>query len=253
MCDIIIKYKGVKMKDNNRVALYIDAENISPKHVDKLIEEASNYGDVIIKRAFADWSQSTVASWKQYLSKYSITADQQFAPVKGKNSSDISLIISAMVALFERGVDVFCLASSDSDFTRLVQEIRERGKTVVGFGADHTVQEFVNAFSEFIYLHSATAESDSSASGKTSSKKKSEAFLSKARQSALFEIIDRLIEAYGKAYYSQIGNEMKNKYSDFIPKNYGCKSMKDFLSRALDKSQKYSIAVEGNVMSVHHR
>lgn len=238
------------MKDNNRVAVYIDAENISTKHASKLMEEASTYGDVIIKRAFADWSHNQVSPWKEQLNKYSITADQQFCAVKGKNSSDISLIISAMVTLFERDIDVFCLASSDSDFTRLVQELRERGKTVVGFGTGQTVEQFVNAFSEFIYLDSPTAE-ETQPSTKTASKPKP--FLSKARQSALFEIIDRLIELHGKAYYSQIGNEMKNKYSDFIPKNYGCKSMKDFLSKALAKSNKYSIAVEGNVMSVHHK
>ena len=140
------------MKENKRVALFIDAENISAKYADKLLQESASYGDVIVRRVFADWSSPNVIAWKGVVARHSLIAEQQFSAVKGKNSGDISLIINAMVVLFEKDIDVFCLASSDSDFTRLVQELREREKTVVGFGLKQTAPVFVNAFSEFIYL-----------------------------------------------------------------------------------------------------
>ncbi|MBO5305027.1 MAG: NYN domain-containing protein, partial [Clostridia bacterium] len=44
------------MKENNKVAVFIDGENISAKYASRIVEEASNYGDVIIKRVFADWT-----------------------------------------------------------------------------------------------------------------------------------------------------------------------------------------------------
>ena len=227
------------MKENNIVAVFIDAENVSSKFADKIMEEASNYGDVIIKRAFADWSNGAVEPWRTAVSKHSIIAEQQFSAVRGKNSGDIALIIDAMVVLFEKNIDVFCLASSDSDFSRLVQELRERGKTVVGFGKKITKQEFVNAFTEFIYLdeikEETPIEQEVSKDKKVPNrnKTKEQSLLEKGKMKTLVEIIERLIEEGGKALYSQIAKEMKNKYSDFIPKNYGYKTMKEFMNKLL--------------------
>jgi uncharacterized protein (TIGR00288 family) len=153
-CVILIYDIGVLMKEDNKyVAVFIDAENISSRNAEQIFNEASNYGEIIVKRIFGDWSHNNLAlSWKEAISKYSIKAEQQFSFVSGKNTSDISLIIQAMIALFEKDIDVFCLVSSDSDFTYLVQEMREREKVVVGMGARTSPQAFVNAFSEFIYL-----------------------------------------------------------------------------------------------------
>ena len=96
------------MKENNIVAVFIDAENVSSKFADKIMEEASNYGDVIIKRAFADWSNGAVEPWRTAVSKHSIIAEQQFSAVRGKNSGDIALIIDAMVVLFEKNIAHLC-------------------------------------------------------------------------------------------------------------------------------------------------
>lgn len=240
------------MNENNRVAVFIDAENVSAKYADRLLQEAANYGDVIVRRVFADWSSPNVAAWKEIISRHSLIAEQQFSAVKGKNSSDISLIINAMVVLFEKDIDVFCLASSDSDFTRLVQELREREKTVVGLGLKQTSPAFVNAFSEFIYLDNSDStdsylpESNVSASAKgekTSSltKKNDGVTLDESRRAALKEIIDKLIEEDGWALYARIATEMKNKYSDFVPKNYNCRSLKELIGKVLGSIGDYEI------------
>ncbi len=228
------------MKENKRVAVFIDAENISAKYAARLIEEAANYGDVIVRRVFADWSSPNVQAWKETVAKHSLIAEQQFSAVKGKNSGDISLIINAMVVLFEKDIDVFCLASSDSDFTRLVQELREREKTVVGFGLKQTAQAFVNAFSEFIYLDNSDAVSEK---GKVAEKKAVEKrqILDESRRVALKEIIEKLIEEDGWALYARIGMEMKNKFADFVPKNYGCRSMKELIGKVIGDIGDYEI------------
>lgn len=228
------------MKENKKVAVFIDAENISAKYAARLIEEAANYGDVIVRRVFADWSSPNVLAWKETVARHSLIAEQQFSAVKGKNSGDISLIINAMVVLFEKDIDVFCLASSDSDFTRLVQELREREKTVVGFGLKQTAQAFVNAFSEFIYLDN----SDAAEKEKTETRKepaKPDSILDESRRTALKEIIEKLIEDDGWALYARIGMEMKNKFADFVPKNYGCRSMKELIGRVIGSIGDYEI------------
>ena len=245
--------KGKYRKENKRVAVFIDAENISAKYAARLIEEAANYGDVIVRRVFADWSSPNVQAWKETVAKHSLIAEQQFSAVKGKNSGDISLIINAMVVLFEKDIDVFCLASSDSDFTRLVQELREREKIVVGFGLKQTAQAFVNAFSEFIYLDNSDAAVEK---GKLSEKKtaKPQAILDESRRAALKEIIEKLIEEDGWALYARIGMEMKNKFADFVPKNYNCRSMKELIGKVIDSIGDYEIQTDrdGTTMFLLH-
>lgn len=215
----------MNLQENNRVAVFIDAENISAENAERILQEASNYGDVIVKRVFADWSNPQMKTWKDKVQQLSLRAEQQFAAVKGKNASDISLIVGVLTTMFEKRIDVFCLVSSDSDFIRLVQELREREKLVIGFGMKQTVPAFVNSFSEFIYLD-----------------KKSD--LPKDKLDALREIIDGLLERFGKAYYGLIGTEMKNKFADFLPKNYGSRSMKDFMEKNVHAIGNYKIQIE---------
>lgn len=236
------------MKENKKVAVFIDAENISARFADRLFAEAANYGDVIIRRVFADWSSVNVQAWKEVVNRHSLLAEQQFSAVKGKNSGDISLIINAMMVLFERDIDVFCLASSDSDFTRLVQVLREREKTVIGLGLKQTAQAFVNAFSEFIYLDSEASKDTKPTPEKK--KDKHQFVIEYDRLSALKEVIDKLIEEDGWALFARIATEMKNKFSDFIPRNYNCKSLKELIFKIQPMLGNYDIrtAQDGTTM-----
>ena len=229
-------------EETKRVAVFIDAENISPKHVERIMAEASNYGNVIIRHAFADWSSPNMKSWTEAVTKFAIVAEQQFATVKGKNASDISLVVNVMKTLFERKIDVMCLASSDSDFTRLVQELCEREKYVVGFGLKNTIPAYVNTFSEFIYL-------DEKADDKAKQSPTGD-ILTKEKLAALREVIDGMIESDGRALFSNISKEMQNKFKDFNKKNYG--NLKDFIKKNLGQIGKYEIETgkDGVTMSL---
>ncbi|MDD3842152.1 MAG: NYN domain-containing protein [Candidatus Izemoplasmatales bacterium] len=243
-------------KQNQKVAVLIDAENVNSVNARQIFDTMSTYGEVIIRQIFADWSNEAVKSWKTAISNYSIVSNQQFTFVARKNSSDMALVIQAMNILFERNVDIFCLVSSDSDFTRLVQELRERNKTVIGMGGRNSIKSFVYAFSEFIYLGDENPENTYHINGKVEDKtgikpidtKKIESTpllipakikpndfipLEDEKMDAIREIIETLIDENGKAYYSQIGTDMKNKFSDFIPKNYHCKSLKFLIDNIL--------------------
>jgi len=105
-----------------------------------------------VRRAYGDSTSTQVNPWKDELLKYSVQPIQQFSYTTGKNSADSALIIDAMDLLHGGMVDGFCLVSSDSDFTRLAQRIREQGLLAYGFGERNPPESLVKACTQFIYV-----------------------------------------------------------------------------------------------------
>lgn len=248
-------------KINKRVAVLIDAENVGSSNAKQIFDTMSSYGEVTIKQIFADWSNPQVGPWKKEIENFSIVANHQFSFVKGKNTSDLSLVIQAMIILYEKDVDTFCIVSSDSDLTRLVQELRERNKEVIGMGGRNSIKSFVNAFSEFIYLGEQNEQHIQDIQTKTEEpakpvvstnnhnqhpqpKPKHRPILEQDKLETMREIIERLIDETGHALYAQIATEMKNKYSDFVPKNYNAKSMKYLMEKLLPVLKFYDVSEE---------
>ena len=60
-----------------------------------------------------------------------------------------------------------------------------------------------------------------------------------------------MIDNNGKAFYAQISSEMKQKYSDFIPKNFGCNSFKKLMEKLLPCLKRYSIGTEADGTSLY--
>src|SRR5690606_23878385 len=102
-----------------KLAVLIDADNISYKNIKGIMEEITKYGTPTIKRIYGDWTAPTVSGWKSVLLENAITPIQQYSYTTGKNSTDSALIIDAMDILYSDRVEGFCILSSDSDFTRL--------------------------------------------------------------------------------------------------------------------------------------
>lgn len=132
--------------------MLIDAENASAAHVDKVMTHARAYGRPTVRRAYGNWMTTQLAPWKKVMQRLGIQPCQQFQHMKGKNASDIALVMDAMQLLHERRVDGFCLMSSDSDFTGLVMRIQEYGLPVYGFGRHDTVHTFAAACDVFAYV-----------------------------------------------------------------------------------------------------
>lgn len=138
--------------DEKKFAVLIDADNVSYKYAELIFREASNFGNVKIKKIYGDWSKPELAPWKDIILDYSIYPVQQFNYTSGKNSTDSAILIDAMDILFSSSVDGFCIVTSDSDFTRLVSRLRESDMYVVGMGERKTPTPLVKACSEFKYL-----------------------------------------------------------------------------------------------------
>src|SRR5687768_16787811 len=137
--------------DQRRLAVLIDADNVQPAVIEGLLAEVAKFGVASVKRIYGNWTSDQMGQWKSKLLTHSLNPVQQFAYTAGKNATDSSLIIDAMDLMYTGRFDGFCLVSSDSDFTRLAQRLREEGLTVYGFGEKKTPDAFVRACDKFIY------------------------------------------------------------------------------------------------------
>ena len=104
------------MNQEMKLAVLIDAENISSKYIDVILSEANNLGDVIYKRIYGNWTTPQMASWRNTILDNAIQPVQQYSNTIRKNSSDSALIIDTMDLLYQSNLDGFCIVSSDSDF-----------------------------------------------------------------------------------------------------------------------------------------
>ena len=135
-----------------KLAILIDADNISPKYVKVILDEAATFGVAACKRIYGDWSDVRLKSWKDALLNNSIIPIQQYSYTTGKNATDSAMIIDAMDLLYGGNLDGFCIVSSDSDFTRLASRLRESQKYVLGMGESKTPRSFISACNKFLYL-----------------------------------------------------------------------------------------------------
>ncbi len=140
------------MEKEMRLAVLIDAENISSKYVDVILREANNLGNVIYRRIYGNWTSSNMSSWKKVILDNALQPIQQYSFTMGKNSTDSALIIDAMDLLYQNRLDGFCLVSSDSDFTRLAARLRESEMFVLGMGEKKTPRSFISACNKFAYI-----------------------------------------------------------------------------------------------------
>ncbi|WP_096664311.1 MULTISPECIES: NYN domain-containing protein [unclassified Polaromonas] len=140
------------MESKPRVALLIDADNSPASKIDLILNELSTFGETNIRRAYGNWKKSELKGWEEALHEHAIRPMQQFDYTKGKNASDMAMVIDALELLYTDRPDAFGIVSSDADFTPLVMHLRAKGAAVYGFGAQKTPEPFVNACSRFLYL-----------------------------------------------------------------------------------------------------
>ena len=135
-----------------RIALLIDADNSPARKIDVILAELAKIGVANIRRAYGNWKKEGLRGWENVLHEYAIKPVQQFDYSKGKNATDMGMVIDALDLLYTDQPDAYGIVSSDSDFTPLVLHLKAKGAQVFGFGAKKTPMPFVNACSRFLYL-----------------------------------------------------------------------------------------------------
>lgn len=224
---------------DRKIALLIDADNVSHNKIGEMLAELSKYGTANIRRAYGNWASDGLKGWKDKLHDFAIRPIQQFDYSQGKNATDIALVIDAMELLYTQKLDAFCLASSDADFTPLVMQLKANGHDVYGFGERKTPSPFVNACTAFLYLDSlgdaAVAASSDPSPAKTETAKPEvkakaapkAAGKSLAMDTQLVTILRGAVEAAarddGWALMSAAGSAAKRQ-APIDPRNYGARN-----------------------------
>lgn len=233
------------MNKEQNLAVLIDADNIPSAYIKEMMEEIAKYGNPTVKRIYGDWTKPQVTKWKNILLENALNPIQQYGYTTGKNATDSAMIIDAMDILYSNKVDGFCIASSDSDFTKLAMRLREAGMNVIGIGEKKTPEPFVVACDRFIYLEILKAREDEDTSKNGRKKKKTTKAIdniSKKLLNTLRTTVDDLADEDGWAYLGDVGNLLQKKQPDFDARNYGFQK----LTRLIDATEKFEIEKRDN-------
>jgi uncharacterized LabA/DUF88 family protein len=218
-----------------KLAVLIDADNAQPTSTDGLLAEVAKYGTAHVKRAYGDWTGTSLKGWKDQLLAQSIQPIQQFAYTSGKNATDAAMVIDAMDLLYSERFDGFCIVSSDSDFTRLAARIRESGLIVYGFGERKTPKPFVAACDKFIYIENLTYAQNAAEPTGAVPKPTPRASAAKLKgDTALVNQLRTAVEAAsdedGWAALANVGHIITKQQPDFDARNYGYAKLSDLMA-----------------------
>ncbi len=234
-----------------RIALLIDADNSPAAKIDVILAELAKVGVTNVRRAYGNWKKDGLKGWEAVLHEYAIKPVQQFDYSRGKNATDMGMVIDAMDLLYTDAPDAFGIVSSDADFTPLVMHLKAKGAQVYGFGAKKTPLPFVNACSRFLYLESlgqppAAEEPRTAKAGKAAKAAKPAAKAAANGDAApprldaaalkqdarLVSLLRNAVESAagedGWSALGRVGQQIGNQAS-FDPRNYGYRKLSDLI------------------------
>ena len=201
-----------------------------------ILDEIASFGEPSLRRVYGDWSSQALSQWKEAARDLGLVMHQQSANTRGKNASDIGLVIDAMDILHAGKVDGFVLVSSDSDFTRLASRIREDGLQVIGIGEAKTPESLRKVCNRFIFIENLVTAAEPPASEPTARPAPAEARPPELTKRPASEAIPLVIEAMRKIdpdqdWYSlgQVGQFMTQLSPDFDSRSFGKPKLSDLL------------------------
>lgn len=245
-----------------RLCVLIDADNVPAAYANAIFEEIASLGEASVRRIYGDWSALRLNAWAKKVAALGLVADQQFSNTKGKNASDIGLVIAAMDFLHSGLFDGFVLVSSDSDFTRLASRIREQGLDVYGIGEKKTPEAFRHACKRFIYVENLGSDepepapqasgdlAQSPKSGRSSQTRQAGVKEAPVRAIPMIAAAMRAIDPDGEWYsLGQVGQFVTQANPDFDTRTYGSAKLSDLI-RVLPR---FEIRQEGSLLMMRDK
>ena len=145
--------RGKFMSDKARgIGTPLDPRNPAVVDVGAIIDYATSFGSVVISRAFADWSAPANSRYSQRLVDRAVDLTQLFPTAAyQKNGADIRLSVDVVEDMFRLpDITHVVIVAGDSDFIPLAQRCKRLGRYVVGIGvAGATSKQLAAACNEF--------------------------------------------------------------------------------------------------------
>jgi uncharacterized protein (TIGR00288 family) len=235
-----IKELNAERRDDLKIALYIDFENIAiglrdakykTFEIQKILERLVEKGKIVVKKAYADWE--VYSKYKRPFHEAAIELiDIPKKAISGKNSADIRMVVDAMDLSFSKEhIGLFVIASGDSDFSPLVSKLKENDKYVIGLGVKNSSSELlIDNCDEFIFYEDIVRLSESKrqrVDDPRFSKKQAEAF------ERVLDAVDALLrEDKDVIWGSMVKQTIKRKHPQFNESYYGYNSFSKLLEDA---------------------
>lgn len=67
------------LKPSARIAVLVDADNVSHVHLEAVLRELASHGRASIRRIYGDWTSERLQGWKRIANELSVQPVQQFA------------------------------------------------------------------------------------------------------------------------------------------------------------------------------
>ena len=211
----------------SRVALLIDGDHISEQHADMLFDKAAAYGEVIVRKCYGTLPNFP---WKKgMIHRHAMGTIANFTHVRGKNITDIALVIDAMELVCRKAVDVVCLASIDSDFSLLAEKLRENGIKIYGFGDSRSVESFRQSCDEFFSFEDDSPETSADSVDATESANAAVPVSKQSFAEMLTAACDKYGDSDGWAFLGPVGSYLKSLDPTCTPKNHGYKNFQEWV------------------------
>jgi hypothetical protein len=222
-----------------KLALLIDGDNVSASYMPLIMREASKFGVLAVRRIYGQFKSGRMKSWQKLLDEYDLIAVNVAPLIRGKNATDMKLVIEAMDMLHGRQLDGLCIVSSDGDFMPLVARIRSNALAVYGFGAKKAPAAYKTEFDRFFECDTLLAAEKKAPARKTPTPakraaeprprsapktvvaKRSATALPADIETKILDAIDGARRADGRAHLRQVGNAIVKAIPGFRVKDYG--------------------------------
>jgi uncharacterized protein (TIGR00288 family) len=231
---------------SEKIALFIDGDNISHKDASLIINEVKSYGKIILSMVYADWSTPERQGWLVSARKNGITPIQCDI-IHGKNSSDIKLAIDVMSELHRTPhITTYFIVTSDSDYRHLISEIKKADKLIYCIGskiANEALQNICDIYTKIEVLRDQDKMDETDDKDdiddivvKNTVPLKNER--KKSRKTMLkryLKDIEQLFDEMERVSITDIKTLLQRKYQ-FDSREYKCRNIKYFLKRYFNKN-----------------
>lgn len=219
-----------------RIALLVDTDNVSARHADAIMTEIAKHGEAVLKRAYGDFASPSSKGWSDKLARHGLVPVHSVAGPKGKNSTDIVMVIDAMDLLWSRIYDAFFIVSSDSDFTRLVQRLREGGAEVYVIGEKKSSEALRKSCRRFFLIENLARDQEA----ENAAAEPELALPEEVPPPSVDDAVPILLAAYerlkpdhgdGWVPLRKLGQVVNNVDPDFDPRTFGAERLGDLAER----------------------
>jgi uncharacterized protein (TIGR00288 family) len=233
------------------LAIFCDYENVALGARDAaygefdiglVLERLLDKGKVVVKKAYSDWARYDAAKRPLHEAAFELI-EIPHVSYSGKNSADIRLVVDALDLCYTKShIDLFVIVSGDSDFSPLVNKLRENAKTVIGVGVKSSTSHLlIDNCDEFIYYDDLVRDrqqrSTRAPNRRKPAAKKKEVDAPEDRREEALELVVRTAEALlgdrGEPVWgSMIKQTLKRKRPNFLESYHGYRSFNELLEDA---------------------